>query len=1242
VPGLPPAIRPLPGVASVATPAGIANPTRSSTTAQRIRPSLSLSENNSRPFPDRIRDELTDSGSPTIWARNSNGSLTENIGNIVGADRFYDLGYTGGNSRVANIEGGTGWREHETLDWIPAANVFALGGALNESTDPSSLTNHATATSMNIAGKAPSGASDLVQSRGIAYGIPAANFYQGNMAHTINGSSFSFSNSDLRNTYYRAIVEGVGPNNTTNAANRVDVVSSSWGSASTTTRTNLSTNSRIIDAVAYVGNQSRGSTVVFSAGNSGPSLNTVGNPATGFNTLVVGALGEYATDSAGTMVFNVATNFSSRGPVAYYQPSWAGDSSGTNLGNVRARVDIAAPGMQMRLAEYNSSSPNPAAYTNWNGTSFSAPTVAGGVALLADYAWSREGPSNAAFAVDGRVIKAVLINSADKTAGWDNGQSWNGAQWSTSQGLDYATGGGRMNLDQAFAQYANVSGNAVTQLINPTRASPHSVLSTGWARATINQPNSNEVANVDFVLSSALTKNTELNATLSWFAKYSLGTSNGTLVGYHNLDLEVWLTDGSGNPTTRVGISTAAYNNTEHLSFLVPHDGQYLIRVLRPAGDEGTYYSFDNDTTNDIFGLAWMTRPGLQVNSGTTNINSGTHNQPNILIAPESGETATLGISGSSTRVNSLNRLFVGGTDRGAGGTGTLNISSGATVDVSNRLRVFPGSTLSVASSTLTGGTLEINTDSRFTISGNSAIAFSTIDLSSPLEVSSGANATVRSFRSSGNANTGRLNILTSAATFDIDGQLTLHPVLTGSHDLIKNGTGTLILAPTNGGRYTYTGTTQVNAGTLRLGSGNALRTGSDVTVASGATFDIGSQSNSGNTAIGTLTVEGGTFLVPSGSGEYHLNRLVMSGGTVDFTGSNEFKLHFRNSNAAITTLASTTGANWIGSNNSYIQNSTASPLPITVENGSADIDLDAGIRMSNAGSIGTFVKLGEGTMRLMNVGNSANFIVQAGHLRIDHPSLASLGSGNLTLDGGTLTYGNSSSNGSTAKAIGIVAGSRGSIEVLSVNRSLELSGQISYPGATLTKTGPGRLVLSGTTTGDASSVTVVSAGVLELGASHVLPDGGTIRLSGGTLSTGESTGYSDTVGTLELTSSSTLALGIGSHTITFTGIADNPTGILTITGWSGSLEEPGTAGRIQFTSIGSNPNSDYESFLRVLRFTGQNHDNATFLFVSGTTYELVPVMAPEPATVLGIAFLVLALGRYSLRFVQRKSPITS
>ena len=94
--------------------------------------------------------------------------------------------------------------------------------------------------------------------------------------------------------------------------------------------------------------------------------------ATGFNTLVVAALGEFATDAAGTATYNVVTTFSSRGPVEYRQPTSATSTRGQPGQHPRPRRHRRArlPDATRRLHGAGSS---PSAYSTSAGTSFASP-----------------------------------------------------------------------------------------------------------------------------------------------------------------------------------------------------------------------------------------------------------------------------------------------------------------------------------------------------------------------------------------------------------------------------------------------------------------------------------------------------------------------------------------------------------------------------------------------------------------------------------------------------------------------------------------------------------------------------------------------------------------------------------------------------------------------------------------------------------------------------------------------------
>ena len=218
----------------------------------------------------------------------------------------------------------------------------------------------------------------------------------------------------------------------------------------------------------------------------------------------------------------------------------------------------------------------------------------------------------------------------------------------------------------------------------------------------------------------------------------------------------------------------------------------------------------------------------------------------------------------------------------------------------------------------------------------------------------------------------------------------------------------------------------------------------------------------------------------------------------------------------------------------------------------------------------------------------------------------------------------------------------------------VNLGGVISGDG-TLTKAGAFTLQLTGATANSFTGLTTVQAGTLllnktagqnaiggnltiaggtvELGAANQLPGTGTVTLAGGTLKTN---GNSDVVGKFDMTAASTIALGSASHTLEFSGFNDSDlSGILTVTGWSGTFGTAGTSnGRIIISGVLGDPNADYATWLSTVQF--QNFGpGAGFISTGGGAYELVPV--PEPATVLVVAFGALGLGA-AVRRRWRKS----
>ncbi len=161
------------------------------------------------------------------------------------------------------------------------------------------------------------------------------------------------------------------------------------------------------EAVAVREAAKRGLFLVTSAGNEGPTLSTVGSPATVTEALSVAAavwpgtqVANYASlEPAGPVLFD----FSSRGPL----PSGS-------LG-----IDFAAPGAALSTLPSWRLVPG----QNWNGTSMAAPQMAGCLALLESAALAEGLPT------ERRTLERALRLSARPLAGFAWVEQGHGAVW---------------------------------------------------------------------------------------------------------------------------------------------------------------------------------------------------------------------------------------------------------------------------------------------------------------------------------------------------------------------------------------------------------------------------------------------------------------------------------------------------------------------------------------------------------------------------------------------------------------------------------------------------------------------------------------------------------------------------------------------------------------------------------------------------------------------------------------------
>src|SRR5689334_14813717 len=193
-----------------------------------------------------------------------------------------------------------------------------------------------------------------------------------------------------------------------------------------------------------------------------------------------------------------------------------------------------------------------------------------------------------------------------------------------------------------------------------------------------------------------------------------------------------------------------------------------------------------------------------------------------LYLPPESSSAANRFWNGGGSNNNWNNAANWGGTAPVAGDD--LIFQANALVDATslNNTNNFPTNTIFRSITIQAGSTNYVLNGSPIILTNTGVVALSgqsggsnTVNLNIELNVNQAFEQTVAGgpLTVSGainlNANTLTNNVTSSAGRIEIRG------VISGSGDLIKNGTGTLQLAGSSGN--TYSGATTVNAGTLEL-----------------------------------------------------------------------------------------------------------------------------------------------------------------------------------------------------------------------------------------------------------------------------------------------------------------------------------------------------------------------------------------------------------------------------------------
>lgn len=567
----------------------------------------------------------------------------------------------------------------------------------------------------------------------------------------------------------------------------------------------------------------------------------------------------------------------------------------------------------------------------------------------------------------------------------------------------------------------------------------------------------------------------------------------------------------------------------------------YHGRIGRLAGNSGTVNVSGTGatwSTSHLFIVADCGTGALNISAG------GSISAATGIIGYSPGSNGTLTIGGTSSTASVSGSMYVGGYDSAAGGTGTVTVNTGGTLNVTNTLKIWAPGTVN-----LNGGTINVNSiDRAGTFSWNSGTLRFTTD---PLYIKPDQTA----FGSSLTVGTGK--------------RLEVHNTLFVGED----GNGSL--AVTGGGKVVAESECYLGKGTTgHWGSVAVQDTGSNVSVMRDLFVGYSDEGALNISNQGVVSSEMNTYVGPFGTG--YVN--VSSGGSLCSTGDLNLGYYLVDSESgSYYTYASGNGSLTINQNSTVIAGGALRLYSGIVNLNGGIIKASSIIRESwqvyprsvdfhfNSGTINYTDDL------VVNIGDYLQTILDGSLSIRANRQIAVNGSTTLNdtlyVDGGTL------STGSLINAHYLRFNS-GTFNLTSANFSVGASGifgsQLAIPS---TKT-----------------INVTNATTIDAGSQLLLQNG---RFSSGTLTNNGEIRLEGAASTLTAGTLTNNGLVVGSGEI-YAPLTNNTAGRVSVA----------TAERLTFHGTNNTNNGELELVGGVMKFTGALANPTNGVIVGNGTLE--------------------------------------